>query len=612
MLATRVEGEAGNAMEDINEIVVLCRRLLTSDTPPDSLISAFQAMTQAVLDELYRSRQIKSLDQAIECVRNALGTCASGLRQVSLDLANLLAARFLTLHIEDDYQEAKAVLDSITVSRSPGDLSGSYHIRASSLVAAIGLARSIVNANPEDFEGAISRCRAFLDHSLSFGDPLHPVITELLTSHAERGSKHTKGAEAPHLKIDLLPFYAQFDTFRDGIDGSDVLQIVPSLAVVEEQIKHLRHLRSTALPGTDLQRKYLNELVRCFNVKVSLTRDATDIEEAINYRQMLLATTHPSDPTAFFHRSSFGNFLYLAFNHTKRVEYLEDSIAHHREVLGQDSAQLTHFVIIRQLIDSLSIRWRLIRRRHDLDEVMSLFASGVKDSYATAPSRFEMACHWAYAGRVFRHPSVLTAYKSAMSLMQESLVFAPTLSIQHDHLVEKYDLYEKTPLNFASYHICADQLERAVEVLEQGRALLWSEMRGLRASTDQLRARDPGLADRYTAINEELEILTTSASLGGSAGIDDGELEDDEWIAQFPVLMAKQQELLKERDALVLKIRALTGLENFLLPLPFNTLRSAALHGPVIIINHCKFRSDIIIVLHNSPPSLITTSYTFF
>ena len=612
MLAARVEAEAGYALEDIHEIVVLCRGLLISDTPPNLLISAFKALTEAVLDELYRNSQIQTLGQAIECLREALKTSASGLQQVSLNLANLLAARFLTLHIEDDYQEAKALLDDITSSRSPGDLSGSYHIQASSLIAAIGHARSIVNANHEDSEGAISRCRSFLDHSLSFGDPLHPAITKLLASHAERGSKHMRGAKALHLKFDPLPFYAELGTFRDGVNEADVVQIVPSLTVVEEQIKRLRHLRSTALTGTDRQRKYLSDLVRCFNVKVSMTQDAGDIEEAIKYRRMLLATTHPSDPSAFFHRSSFGNFLYLAFNYTKRVEYLEDSIAHHREVLRQDSAQLTHFVIIRRLIDSLSVRWRLFRRRHDLDEIMSLFASGVKDSYATVPSRFELAYHWAYTGRIFRHPSVPIAYNSAMFLMQESLAFAPTLSNQHDLLLEKHDLYEKTPLNFASYHIRAGQVERAVEVLEQGRALLWSEMRGFRTSTDRLRAADPDLADRFTAINEELEMLTTSAPPNGSVGMNDGEFESDEWVAQFPVLMEKQQELLKERDFLISKIRGLPGLEKLLLPLSFDTLRSAASHGPVIIINHCKWRSDIIIVLHDFPPSLITTPYNFF
>ena len=84
---------------------------------------------------------------------------------------------------------------------------------------------------------------------------------------------------------------------------------------------------------------------------------------------------------------------------------------------------------------------------------MELFARGIKDTQATAPSRFELACHWVDTARISNDDSLSIAYEHAMSLMQSSLVFAPTLAIQHDRLVEKRDLYEKTPLNFASYQI---------------------------------------------------------------------------------------------------------------------------------------------------------------
>ena len=607
-LAPRVKGEAGYTLE---HIIVLCHGLLTSDISPDSLVSAFQALTGAVLDELYRNRQIQTLDQAIECLRKALKTSASGLQQVSLNLANLLAARFLTLHLEDDYRLAKAVLDNIAVSRSPRDLSGSYHIQASALITTIGHARSIVKANFEDFEGAVSRCRSFLEHCSLFGDPLHPVITKLLASHMERCTNHLgslQGAQVVHSNIDPLPLSLRSAPFGDGVDESDA----PSLAVVEEKIKRLRQLRATALPGTDFQRKCLNDLVRCYDVKVSLTQDVAAIEVAIKYRRMVLATTHPSDPSTCFHLSSFGNFLYLAFSRTRRVEYLDESITLHREIIGVENARLIHFATTRRLIKSLSIRWRLFGRRNDLDEVMYLFASGAKDTYVTVPCRFVLAYDWAYTARIYGHHSLPAAYENAMSLMQSALVFAPTLRIQHDLLVERHDLYEKTPLNFASHLIRAGQIERAIETLEQGRALLWSEMRGLRTSTDQLRAANPLLAERFTAINHDLEIMTTSASSDGSAGMGDGSPEGDEWMEQLPGLMKRQHELLLERDTVISQIRRQPGFEKFLLPLCFDTLRSAASHGPVIVINHCKWRSDIIIVLRDSPPSLITTPYNFF
>jgi hypothetical protein len=39
----------------------------------------------------------------------------------------------------------------------------------------------------------------------------------------------------------------------------------------------------------------------------------------------------------------------------------------------------------------------------------------------------------------------------------------------------------------------------------------------------------------------------------------------------------------------------------------FRTLQYAASRVPIIILNHCRWRCDILIVLHDSPPSLITT-----
>ncbi|KAH9039724.1 CHAT domain-containing protein [Lactarius hengduanensis] len=44
----------------------------------------------------------------------------------------------------------------------------------------------------------------------------------------------------------------------------------------------------------------------------------------------------------------------------------------------------------------------------------------------------------------------------------------------------------------------------------------------------------------------------------------------------------------------------------------FTTLRSAASCGPVIIINHCTWRSDILIIFHNSLPCTIPTANGFY
>jgi hypothetical protein len=81
----------------------------------------------------------------------------------------------------------------------------------------------------------------------------------------------------------------------------------------------------------------------------------------------------------------------------------------------------------------------------------------------------------------------------------------------------------------------------------------------------------------------------------------------------FCRLVTKQRKLSKERDALVSHIRSLPRFGNFLMPPSFHTLRSAASRGPVIIINHSKWRSDILILLRRLLlPSLITAPSDFY
>jgi CHAT domain-containing protein len=133
-------------------------------------------------------------------------------------------------------------------------------------------------------------------------------------------------------------------------------------------------------------------------------------------------------------------------------------------------------------------------------------------------------------------------------------------------------------------------------------------MRGLRTSIDQIRLANSNLADKFSAVNKKLETLTLAFSLNNNIdGINDLEVMDS-----YAQSVTRKQKLLDDREKLITQIRAQSGFDTFLKPPSFDTLRSAASNGPVIIINHCEWRSDILILLHNSPPSLIPTSDDFY
>ena len=140
---------------------------------------------------------------------------------------------------------------------------------------------------------------------------------------------------------------------------------------------------------------------------------------------------------------------------------------------------------------------------------------------------------WAQKARLSWHPSSPTAYERAISLLQDSLAFTPTLEVQHHHLVARRDHYEKLPLNYASYQAQIGRVKEAIETLERGSSLLWSEMREFRTSIDQVLMVDSCLAEKFAAVHRDLEALTTSGSpdiLTGDGEVDGGVVTLLHWV----------------------------------------------------------------------------------
>ena len=80
----------------------------------------------------------------------------------------------------------------------------------------------------------------------------------------------------------------------------------------------------------------------------------------------------------------------------------------------------------------------------------------------------------------------------------------------------------------------------------------------------------------------------------------------------FGHLVVRQRKLVDDHNKLISQIQVLPGFETFLKSPSFDNLHSAAARGPVIIINHSRWRSDIIILHHAFPPSLISTPDDFY
>ncbi|MEU6866187.1 CHAT domain-containing protein [Streptomyces sp. NPDC046876] len=130
----------------------------------------------------------------------------------------------------------------------------------------------------------------------------------------------------------------------------------------------------------------------------------------------------------------------------------------------------------------------------------------------------------------------------------------------------------------AACAIACGRLEEAVELLDQGRSVLWGQALDSRTDLSELAGAHPELADRFVALRAGLE---QEAEAAGPGAADSAQ---------------RQRRLAREWDALVTEIRSRPGFAYFMLPVPFAELSQATAGGPLVLVNVSRFRCDALVV----------------
>ena len=561
-LELQMELKASDLVQTLEEMTALTQELLTSDPSSDHTTSASASLARAITMNFPAQFPELLLNAVIECLRLAK-MHKPKLRRVPFVLAICLFIRFYDT-LNDELDEAVSILDEMIASSSPGD---EFLPICQKSVAFLAMFRSIPD-HPEHSEEVIYRARAFLASS-SVEDPLYSAWSHVL-EHAAKNRFRNFGP-------------------ADGLDApssSDPLQ--------------------ADLIGVVVKTHPLNELRdRICNFGI------TDLEGAIELGRSL-----SSDPSDLDSSLEFSFILFEAFEQTKNIDHLNESIHMFRQILEHQPQEFMRLKAFVGLLGALNARSEISigHRTQDLQELVELIPQHLDDGswMMGLKGRFYFACSWALYAHAIQHPSTSTAYETALSSMQEIAASSPTLQLQHATLTTLPAFFHGVPLGYASYQVERGQLEQAIETLERGRAFLWSEMRRLRTSIDQLLDADLELGHKFAALNRDLEELTKSIPPSHKLNMDDTVADDLRAGDQFGGLLRRQRGLLKERDNVISQIRALPSFDRFLTYPLFDTLRSAASSGPVIAVNHSILRSDILILLHNASPSLIPTSTDFY
>ena len=589
----------GDMMEpDFEEMVALIPEVVTADAltiMQKQALDAFSNVLTRFEQTMFRQEDTQKVaNRAIQVLREA--TVLNPDVHISYALASCLSARFETTRMMNDYEEAIGAGDRILATYSPGNNPTVMEKNAMVLISTLLVSRSNLSSRPDYLEDAIHRLRTFVP---CLPDEDRTALAEVLDSLMKQ----------------------RFDYFgvTGNSDGIPPPQTDPHFDV--------RHSLTLGSKGFSQVNKIMCHLAE---VTIAIKNgENTDVDAAVERSRRLLPLQQPSDgwlPSSAI-PYMFAGVLIEAYRCTKRSNYLDEAITTLRYLHNMSAAKGTpfHFDSGLMLWQSLMVRLESFPGQEDFEELMRLFAELANNDSGEVFRRVKISFFWACLARINMHPSVSIAYETAMSLLQEALVFCPTLHTQHLRLAQVFRQKERLPTSsdYASYLIQNGHVKQAVETLEQGRMLIWSEMRGLRTSTDRLRAADPALADKLADINQGLESVATSVVRSD----DDGNMGRGETGTgtshEYSIghLVLTQRRLLEERNSLISHIQLLPGFEHFLKPPSFDFLKCVTSHGPVIIVNQTQadipkefpshIPSQIILLLKDSRPFIISTPSSF-
>ncbi|TFK23358.1 hypothetical protein FA15DRAFT_705524 [Coprinopsis marcescibilis] len=229
---------------------------------------------------------------------------------------------------------------------------------------------------------------------------------------------------------------------------------------------------------------------------------------------------------------------------------------------------------------------------NDLQEALVCFKCAGICTVGSPSVRFEAAKCWAALSHSHHpaSPETLVAFETAVRLV-------PVIAGLEQTVQNRYSTLHSISIFTLSAAAAACSLgrpDKAIEWLEQGRCLVWSQLNHLRTPLDDLRIHNSGLAQRVLDILRALEIAssrTSRSTMGPPTSTSEGVSAEEEALSHV--------QLAAEWDSVLTTIRTtVPGFENFLMPPPCSSLlQNLPDTGPIIIINVHKHSCDALALM---------------
>ncbi|KAN0084272.1 CHAT domain containing protein [Tylopilus felleus] len=541
----------------------------------------------------------KDVDEAIALAREVLGLRPEGHpdRSLSLDnLATYLSTRYNQLGAMQDLDEA-IVLDREALGLRPEghpDRSWSLNnlaVDLSTRYKQLGATRDLDEAIVLNREALGVRPEGHPDRSLS----LDNLATYLSTRYNQLGAMQDLD-EAIVLDREALGLRPEGHPDRSwslnnlAVDLSTRYKQLGATRDLDEAIVLNREALGVRPEGHPDRSSSLNNLANRLSTRYNQLGAMQELDEAIVLAREALGLRPEGHP----HRSESLNNLAISlstrYKQLGAMQDLDEAIVLAREALDlRPEGHPDRSWSLNNLALHLQTRFRRSRNLKDKEELFNLYAQLALVPQLVFSSDIPVARTWIDLAERFQHPTLLLAYETALRFLIQHLATLPSLPQHHALLKE---LTSSLAVDAFSACLRNHAPARAVEFLEQGRSVFWTQLTRLHTPLHAVVESGP---EGKTSAKKFTQLALDIRNTLNTAGPDQYE--------QLWQLNLKLQQVVTD-------IRALPGLSRFLLPTLFSDLRCAARGGPVIIVNASKYSCDALIVFLERDPVHIPLQIT--
>ncbi|KAF9459229.1 CHAT domain-containing protein [Collybia nuda] len=312
--------------------------------------------------------------------------------------------------------------------------------------------------------------------------------------------------------------------------------------------------------------------------KYKMTMDMVDLEVALKYSLSAVAKSAEDHPDIS------GKYQTLAALYTTKYKIVGNhkdlEAALRYNLLAVDATPDSHPDMAKMqsnLARSYSEKYKKTGNVEDLHQASKLFKAALEQPTALPQDIWDIALHLTMQDEIFSTQDILNAHTTAFKTLPSLLWLGSPVINRHSILIRQDIVtFVSQAITFA---LQTSHTELAVEFFEQGLSITHKQELQLKNHHDNLHEYSSILSHRLHKVSSPLQGFSQTMSSA----------ENNHTLAQ------KRVEVLAE-------IHQEPGFEDFLLPLKYPYLSSAAIHGPVIMLNANPHQTNVMIILSPSLP----------